>query len=98
MSKVLILGSTGMLGSAVEKVLKAGEIDITVASRTKGVLFDAVGVNMHNLIEDSGLSSGDFIVNCIGLTKARTKNQCTRSVHGGRGLARTSRACWTGCR
>ena len=71
MSKVLILGSTGMLGSAVEKVLKAGEIDITVASRTKGVLFDAVGVNMPNLIEDSGLSSGDFIVNCIGLTKAR---------------------------
>jgi dTDP-4-dehydrorhamnose reductase len=70
-SKVLVLGSTGMLGSAVEQVLEAGEIDITVASRTKGVLFDAVEVNMRNLIEDSDLSSGDFIVNCIGLTKAR---------------------------
>ena len=79
MSKVLILGSTGMLGSAVEKVLKAGEIDITVASRTKGVLFDAVGVNMHNLIEDSGLSSGDFIVNCIGLTKARINEESIAS-------------------
>jgi dTDP-4-dehydrorhamnose reductase len=71
MPKVLILGSTGMLGSAVEKVLRAGGLDITVASRTKGILFDAVDVNMWNLVEDSDLSSGDFIVNCMGLTKTR---------------------------
>jgi dTDP-4-dehydrorhamnose reductase len=66
-----VLGSTGMLGSAVEQVLRESGVEVTTASRTQGVRFDAEDLGSEELIAATGLGAGDYIVNCVGLTKAR---------------------------
>lgn len=71
MTRVLVLGSTGMLGSAVEQVLRESEIEVITASRTQGVRFDANDLDSAGLIAAAGLGPDDYIVNCVGLTKAR---------------------------
>ena len=71
MTRVLVLGSTGMLGSAVEQVLRESGVDVITASRTQGVRFDAEDLGSEALIAATGLSADDYIVNCVGLTKAR---------------------------
>ena len=71
MTRVLVLGSTGMLGSAVEQVLREYGVDVIKASRTQGVRFDAENLGSEALIAATGLSADDYIVNCVGLTKAR---------------------------
>lgn len=71
MTKALVLGSTGMLGSAVVSELEAHGIDVQVASRTQGILFDANELEVAELLSKAGLAPGDFVVNCVGLTKSR---------------------------
>ena len=71
MTRVLVLGSTGMLGSAVEHVLRESVVEVITASRTQGVRFDAEDLGAEALVTATGLSTGDYIVNCVGLTKAR---------------------------
>ena len=71
MTRVLILGSTGMLGSAVENVLRESGVDVITASRTQGVRFDAEDLDSAEVIATAGLSPDDYVVNCVGLTKAR---------------------------
>ena len=71
MTRVLVLGSTGMLGSAVEQVLRESGVEVITASRTQGVRFDAEDLGSAALITATGLGAGDYIVNCVGLTKAR---------------------------
>ena len=71
MTRVLVLGGTGMLGSAVEQVLRESGVEVITASRTQGVRFDAEDLGSAELISATGLSAGDYIVNCVGLTKAR---------------------------
>ena len=71
MTRVLVLGSTGMLGSAVEQVLRESGVDVLTASRTQGVRFDGEELGSAELIAATGLGAGDYIVNCVGLTKAR---------------------------
>jgi dTDP-4-dehydrorhamnose reductase len=71
MRKVLVLGSTGMLGSAVVSLLQAREHELITASRSTGIKFNAVSLNTQNLLTAAGLQQGDFVVNCVGLTKAR---------------------------
>jgi dTDP-4-dehydrorhamnose reductase len=66
-----VLGGTGMLGSAVEQVLRESGVEVITASRTQGVRFDAEDLGSAELISATGLSAGDYIVNCVGLTKAR---------------------------
>jgi dTDP-4-dehydrorhamnose reductase len=70
MKKVLILGATGMLGSACHSVLSnSKEIEIFKTSRTNqaGYLcFDAQSDNVSELIEST---NPDWIVNCIGVIK-----------------------------
>jgi dTDP-4-dehydrorhamnose reductase len=60
-----------MLGSAVEQVLRESGVEVTTASRAQGVRFDAEDLGSKALIAATGLSAGDYIVNCVGLTKAR---------------------------
>jgi dTDP-4-dehydrorhamnose reductase len=60
-----------MLGSAVEQVLRESGVEVITASRTQGVRFDAEDLGSAELISATGLSAGDYIVNCVGLTKAR---------------------------
>lgn len=60
-----------MLGSAVVRELEAQGIEVHVASRTRGILFDATDLDVTGLLASSTLRSGDYVVNCVGLTKSR---------------------------
>jgi dTDP-4-dehydrorhamnose reductase len=71
MPRALVLGSTGMLGSAVARELENKGIDFEVASRTQGLKFDATSVNAEQLLTQAELSADDYVINCIGLTKSR---------------------------
>jgi dTDP-4-dehydrorhamnose reductase len=71
MPRALVLGSTGMLGSAVARELENNGIDFEVASRTQGLRFDATTVDAQELLTQAELSAGDYVINCIGLTKSR---------------------------
>jgi len=71
MPKVIVLGSTGMLGSAVHRQLVSAGLDVIEASRTSGFKFDARELQSHRLIQVGNLEAGDYIVNCVGLTKSR---------------------------
>lgn len=71
MAKVLVLGSTGMLGSAVKHVLDTTANEILTASRTSGIEFDALELGTDSLLEAAGLTTEDYVINCVGLTKAR---------------------------
>jgi dTDP-4-dehydrorhamnose reductase len=71
MTKVLVLGATGMLGSAVVDVLQTSEFELLIASRTSGIRFDAENLDVVSLFNSAGLESGDYVINCVGLTKSR---------------------------
>ncbi len=71
MAKVLVLGSTGMLGSAVVEALKDSKFELLTASRTSGIRFDAEGLDVSSLFKAAGLELGDYVINCVGLTKSR---------------------------
>jgi dTDP-4-dehydrorhamnose reductase len=71
MTKVLVLGATGMLGSAVASSLSRAGLEVITASRTQGKLFDAEKPESKSLLESAGIGPGGFVVNCVGLTKAR---------------------------
>ena len=66
-----MLGSTGMLGSAVFTELERAGINTISASRTSGVNFDATTLLVDELFSNAGLDTGDYVVNCVGLTKSR---------------------------
>jgi len=71
MTKILVLGSTGMLGSAVTIALQANGHEVITASRSTGIQFDAVNLHAENLLRGAGLQKDDYVVNCVGLTKTR---------------------------
>jgi dTDP-4-dehydrorhamnose reductase len=71
MTKILVLGSTGMLGSAVTIALQANGHEVITASRSTGIQFDAVNLHAENLLRAAGLQKDDYVVNCVGLTKTR---------------------------
>ena len=85
MKKVLILGATGMLGSAVYGVLKDKyELTLTVRSKEKIALLQSAygGTDKHHVIEFDARNDGeylrgffdtvqdvDFAVNAVGITQ-----------------------------
>ena len=71
MKKVLVLGSTGMLGSAVVDALQEKGHEVITASRSTGMKFDAVTLDTEKLLTAASLQKGDFVINCVGLTKSR---------------------------
>lgn len=70
MGKVLILGATGMLGNACEKLfLQESKNDVVSTSRNQNknsIQFDAKNDSVKDLIEKV---EPDWIVNCIGVIK-----------------------------
>lgn len=69
--KVLVLGSTGMLGRAVVEALKRSQVPTVEASRQGGgVTFDGLKDRVEDVIESVSLASGSYVVNCIGITKS----------------------------
>ena len=79
-TKVLVLGSTGMLGSAVIAQLSRSDLDIMDASRSEGIRFDAEGDSCEDLLVAAGLTSQDYVVNCVGLTKTHIDEADPSSV------------------
>lgn len=71
MSRAIVLGSTGMLGSAVLRQLKNQQIEVTEASRSSGVRFDAEKIEIRELLDGAAITASDVVINCVGLTKSR---------------------------
>lgn len=69
--RALVLGSTGMLGGAVYQTLIRSDLEVLEASRSQGLIFDAEGEIEADFFIQAGLKQGDFVVNCVGLTKTR---------------------------
>ena len=77
MTKVLILGATGMLGTAVLKEFEDFEGEVAVTSRGKKVENLPSSISQLNLdaaMDDpaavfAGLGHVDYVVNCIGIIK-----------------------------
>jgi dTDP-4-dehydrorhamnose reductase len=60
-----------MLGSAVTKALQEKGHEVITASRSTGIKFDAVNLDNEKLLTAASLQKGDFVINCVGLTKSR---------------------------
>ena len=78
MRKILVLGSTGMLGHTVAQYLSDEGFTIISGSRThdfsdrksNSIFFDAYSTNnLRNVID---LDDLDFVINCIGVIKQKT--------------------------
>jgi len=60
-----------MLGSAVTEALQENGHEVFIASRSTGIKFDAVNLDTEKLLTAASLQKGDFVINCVGLTKSR---------------------------
>lgn len=68
--KVLVFGSTGMLGSAAAAAFEgSSQFNVIRLSRTQGHHFDAEKDSLGLILRHLDISEGDLVVNCIGLTK-----------------------------
>jgi len=72
MKRLLILGSTGMLGTAIVASLEQLPIELLKSSRnsqiqTNEVLFDAEATNISDFFRANG--NFDYVINCIGTIK-----------------------------
>ena len=68
--RVLVIGSTGMLGGTVYRTLAGRDLEVLESSRSRGFTFDAESELVGDLLSKAGLKPGNFVVNCVGLTKA----------------------------
>lgn len=64
--RLIVLGSTGMLGSEVSRIAKIMGVSSVQVSRTEGVLFDASTSTFDQLAQYLQLGPEDYLVNCIG--------------------------------
>jgi dTDP-4-dehydrorhamnose reductase len=79
MSKVLILAGTGMLGHAVLKELGGFPGEVAFTSRSgSGVPFDVLSDSVESLAKY--LRPGDYIINCLGITKPHIKDDNEKDV------------------
>ena len=69
-----------MLGMAVTSQLGNHGIEVVEASRNGGIEFDAETGNVGLLLDSSGFASGDYVVNCVGLTKAHIIDESPRTI------------------
>jgi dTDP-4-dehydrorhamnose reductase len=75
--KILILGCTGMLGSAVTQVFSQSTANIIATARTANIevpsnvellTFDAESDALESIL--ANLEAGDYVINCIGIIKS----------------------------
>jgi len=79
MKKILILGGTGMLGHAVLEEFRGFGCDVEFTSRSdSGIPFDV----FNNPVEDLSVhvGSGDYIINCLGITKPHINDDNKKDV------------------
>lgn len=82
MKNVLILGSTGMLGTSVEKVIKKEKFYNVFSTSTKEddkIKYDVLKDDLYKTF--SSLPKIDYIVNCIGVIKPFVKNKEKETVY-----------------
>lgn len=78
--RVLVIGSTGMLGGTVFQTLTESGLEVLDASRSRGLIFDAEVELTGELLRKAGLKQGDFVVNCVGLTKTHINEEKTETI------------------
>ena len=79
MSSVLILGGTGMLGHAVVEEFYAFDGDVKLTSRSgTGIQFDVLNDPVEGLSKH--VRSGDYIINCLGITKPHINDDNEQDV------------------
>lgn len=86
MIKVLILGSTGMLGLAVVEAFKEFNGDVIATARSGAqqshylptIKFDAETISLESL--PVKWAKGDYIINCIGIIKSEIEEESPESV------------------
>lgn len=79
MSKVLILGGTGMLGHAVLNEFGVFSGNVNFTSRTgSGLPFDVLTDSVDSLAKFVGNS--DYIINCLGITKPHINDDNEQDV------------------
>ena len=77
MKKILVLGSTGMLGYGVSKTLNdKNEFEVIYTSRKKddGNYFDVISSKLEDL------PKVDYIINCIGIIKPNMKRSLIDAI------------------
>jgi dTDP-4-dehydrorhamnose reductase len=78
-TKVLILGGTGMLGHAVLKEFEGFTGEVAFTSRSSsGIPFDVLTDRVDALAKHVG--TGDYIINCLGITKPHIKDDNVEDV------------------
>jgi len=78
--RVLVIGSTGMLGGTLYQTLAGSDLKVLEASRSRGLIFDAEVELAEDLLRKAGLKSGDYVVNCVGLTKTHINEEKTDTI------------------
>jgi dTDP-4-dehydrorhamnose reductase len=78
--RVCVTGSTGMLGRAVSSSLCKAGLDVVESSRSKGIFFDAEKEHPATLLERAKLRQGDYIINCVGVTKTHIDQDFPETV------------------
>lgn len=74
----MVLGSSGMLGKEVTRVLKAREFDVVPTVRSDQVMGDEVSFDFNSSTKDlqkffSKIGQVDYVINCIGMIKQKFK-------------------------
>lgn len=83
MAKIVVLGATGMLGSAFVDLLGPSNRDMYYSSRMESnplsnwFYLDASSPELA--IESMHLGPGDYVVNCIGVIKSHITESSTES-------------------
>lgn len=72
MKRLVILGSTGMLGSEISRVARESDLPVLEISRRRGVLFDVERMQFDSLARQLELTREDWLVNCIGWIPQKT--------------------------
>ena len=84
--RVVVLGSTGMLGQSVEKESCLAGLEVVSVSRTSGVLWDYFKSNFESLASTIGLSKDDILVNCIGWIPQKKTGSDAQDEHDAEAL------------
>lgn len=81
MKKVLVIGSTGMLGHVVTKYLIAKKYDVYETTRNKNnkYYFDALE-DTNKIEEIIATIKPDFIVNCIGILNKKAEEHPSQAI------------------
>ena len=83
-TKILVLGSTGMLGHMVLKVLsreKKFAVSGTCISNPADLFYFDVEEGLEKLVLIFSENQGyDYFINCIGITADKIDSSCSRSI------------------